>query len=304
MTRRVRNVDASEWDDGWGDDSWGSSWGGLGPSPGYVKPKAKPKAKSNVIPGMAPKAKASTKAATKAKADPKPKSEPKVEKFEPPPRQEEEAPELPPDTGPTDERPTITPPRNGLSLSRSTSGRLLPPKPRCRPPSGRFEIFVATRQHLVGGPFPRAPRRRRRRLGRRRWHEASLLLVPLQRHVEGAARAGAKSQCRCPSRPRRSHAGPCMHQKGTVPIRGFEQFPGTEVANDASAECHWSPSSNSSVRMYRTAPLAADSSDRCQAFRCGAWRADELGLCGCKPRSIHRQTFCTDFERFKIGYQA
>lgn len=107
MTRRVRNVDASEWDDGWGDDSWGSSWGG-GWDEGYVKPKAKPKAKSNVIPGMAPKAKASTKAATKAKADPKPKSEPKVEKFEPPPRQEEEAPELPPDTGPTDERPTIS----------------------------------------------------------------------------------------------------------------------------------------------------------------------------------------------------
>ena len=49
----VRNVDMSDWDDGWGDDSWSGGW-----DEGYVKPKPKPKvtpkAKSNVIPGMAP----------------------------------------------------------------------------------------------------------------------------------------------------------------------------------------------------------------------------------------------------------
>ncbi len=47
--RQVRNVDMSDWDDGWGDDSWSGGW-----DEGYVKPKPKPKAKSHVIPGMAP----------------------------------------------------------------------------------------------------------------------------------------------------------------------------------------------------------------------------------------------------------
>lgn len=122
MTRRVRTVNADDWDDGWNDSSWGSSSWGAGWDEGYTaKPKAKPKPKADAkakaaIPGMAkpkasPKAKstASSAASDAAGAQAKPKAE--AAKFEPPARtevEEEEPPaELPPE-GPADERPNIS----------------------------------------------------------------------------------------------------------------------------------------------------------------------------------------------------
>ncbi|CAK8986398.1 unnamed protein product [Durusdinium trenchii] len=106
MTRRVRNVDVDDWDDGWGDDSWGGGWGG-GWDEGYAKPKPKPKPKANVIPGMAPaKAKSSAKSAPKAKPDAKPKAEAKAEAKAVKETLEAEV-ELPPEA-PQDDRPTIS----------------------------------------------------------------------------------------------------------------------------------------------------------------------------------------------------